>query len=184
MTDKKSINKFNVREISVNDTERLADYWSNLTNEEAFRIGIDTDEIPNKSTIIEMLNHQIAVPNSDKNTFILIWELDGVPIGHSNITPIVTNDFANIHFHIWDRNNWKSGLGEKYIRLSIPIFFEQYSLNRIYGVFHTNNIAAEKLFQKLGFTLADEYETRPGDWSLYQSVKKYVLNKEDFKSII
>ena len=68
--------------------------------------------------------------------------------------------------------------------MSIPIFIQEYELDSLYGVFHKHNLAAEKLFQKLGFTQEDEYETRPWDWSLYQTVKKYVMNKEDFKSLI
>lgn len=184
MIDKKNIKSYKVYEISVDETEKLADYWVSLNSQEAFRIGVDTDEIPNKSTIIEMLKQQIALSKADKNTFILIWELNGVPVGHSNITPIEVGNSANVHFHIWESTIRNSGLGEKFMLLSIPIFVQEYRLDKLYGVFHKHNLAAEKLFQKLGFTQEDEYESRTGDWSFYQTVKKYVLNKEEFESLI
>jgi RimJ/RimL family protein N-acetyltransferase len=172
---------YNVREATQEDVVALTNYWSNLSFDDAFKLGIDFDKIPPTNEIIDFIEQQISLPLNDRNTYILIWEVDGIAIGHCNITPIVVGEYANIHSHIWDKKHIAKGWGERLMRMSLPIFFEKYNLVKIYGVFYALNPAPEKLCIKLGFSFVEEYPTIPGEWSFYQNVKKYVVSREDFQ---
>jgi RimJ/RimL family protein N-acetyltransferase len=182
MSKVKEEKSYVVREATSVDAESIAAYWSNLSFDDAFKLGIDLDKIPPTNEIIDFIEQQISLPPNKRNTYILIWEVDGIAIGHCNITPIVVGEYANIHSHIWDKNNIAKGMGEKLMRMSLPIFFDKYKLEKIFGVFYALNSAPEKLCVKLGFSFVDEYPTIPGEWSFYQNVKKYVLFKNDFKT--
>lgn len=173
---------YGVREATSEDIASITEYWKILSFDDAFKLGIDLDKIPSTNEIIEFIEQQISLPSNERNTYILIWEVEGVAIGHCNITPIVIGEYANIHSHIWDRKNIAKGMGEKLMRMSLPIFFEKYNLEKIYGVFYALNPAPERLCIKLGFCFVDEYPTIPGEWSFYQNVKKYVLDGNDFKT--
>ena len=174
---------YSVREATSSDAESIATYWSNLSFDDAFKLGIDLDKIPPTNEIIGFIEQQISLPPNERNTYILIWEVDEIAIGHCNITPIVVGEYANIHSHIWNKSNIAKGIGEKLMRLSLPIFFEKYKLEKVYGVFYALNPAPEWLCIKLGFSFVDEYPTIPGEWSFYQNVKKYVVDKNDFPLI-
>ncbi|MER3328740.1 MAG: GNAT family protein [Candidatus Kapaibacterium sp.] len=181
MSELKKVLSQSVREATSIDAKSIAQYWSNLSFDDAFKLGIDFDKIPPTNEIIEFIEQQISLQPNERNTYILIWEADGIAIGHCNITPIVVGEYANIHSHIWDKKHIAKGMGERLMRMSLPIFFEKYNLEKIYGVFYALNPAPEKLCIKLGFSFVDEYPTIPGEWSFYQNVKKYVLGRNDLK---
>lgn len=182
MSDLKKVKSYTVREAKSSDVDSIAAYWSNLSFDDAFKLGIDLDKITSTNGITDFIEQQINLPVNDRNTYILIWEVDGIAIGHCNITPIVVGEYANIHSHIWDKGTISRGIGESLMRLSLPIFFEKYKLEKIYGVFYALNPAPEKLCIKLGFNFVDEYPTIPGEWSFYQMVKKYVVSREDYQN--
>ncbi|PKL78350.1 MAG: hypothetical protein CVV25_11860 [Ignavibacteriae bacterium HGW-Ignavibacteriae-4] len=182
MSKLKKEKSYVVREATPEDIASITEYWTKLSFDDAFRLGIDFDKIPKANEITSFINQQLPLPPNDINTYILIWEVDGIAIGHCNITPIVVGEYANIHSHIWDRKNIAKGMGEKLMRISLPIFFEKYKLEKIYGVFYALNPAPERLCIKLGFSFVDEFPTIPGEWSFYQNVKKYVLDGNDFKT--
>ncbi|MEZ4724074.1 MAG: GNAT family protein [Candidatus Kapaibacterium sp.] len=179
MSDFKKVIQYTVREATSNDAEEIAAYWSNLSFDDAFKLGIDLDKIPPTNEIIDFIEQQISLQLNERNTYILIWEVDGIAIGHCNITPIVVGEYANIHSHIWDKKHIAKGWGERLMRMSLPIFFKKYNLEKIYGVFYALNPAPMKLCIKLGFSFVEEYPTIPGGWSFYQNVKKYELKKVD-----
>ncbi|MFA7326750.1 MAG: GNAT family protein [Candidatus Kapaibacterium sp.] len=182
MSKVKEEKSYVVREATTEDIANITEYWTNLSFDDAFKLGIDLDKIPPTKEIIDFIEQQISLPPNERNTYILIWEVDGKAIGHCNITPIVVGEYANIHSHIWDKKNIAKGMGEKLMRMSLPIFFEKYKLEKVYGVFYALNPAPERLCIKLGFSFVDEYPTIPGEWSFYQNVKKYVLDGKDYKT--
>lgn len=169
-----------VREMKTSDINPLVDYWTNLDFDTAFTIGIDRDKIPDYSTISQMLMEQINLPLSKKNTYILICELGGKAVGHSNISPVYEGEQANVHVHIWEKVHRNSGLGLSFLKECLPVYFREYNLNALDAIVHTHNQAANNFFAKAGFQFVEEYESQPGDWSFYQSVKKYRFKKEDF----
>lgn len=173
-------NNLKVRYISTEDFPCLIDYWNNMDFDTAFRIGIDRDKIPDYDTFSLLLSEQMKLALPEKNTYILICELDDKAVGHSNIAPIYSGDYSNVHIHIWDSPLRKTNLGEQFLRLALPIYIAKYDLKTINAVIHSHNLAAGKLFQKVGFEFVEEYESQPGDWSFYQKVKKFTLRKEDF----
>lgn len=180
MAEEKNIRKLNVREIELSDFTTLFNYWNNLDFDSAFTIGIDRDKIPDYDTFSLLLSEQMTLPLAEKNTYILICELDGKAVGHSNISPIYNGNYANVHIHIWDSGLRGKNLGKQFLRLALPIYIAKYDLKSLNAVIHSYNLAAGKLFQKMGFEFVEEYESKLGDWSFYQKVKKYSLKKEDF----
>lgn len=178
MLSNKKRNKYNVRKATINDYTLIAEYWQNQDFQSAFSQGIDIDKIPDKEAIINLLINQDALAKEQKNTFVLIWELSNQPIGYCNITPIKYGDYANLHFHIVDKALLNSGNGEEFLKLSLPMLYEEFELKSIRAEVFNLNEVPQKLLTKLGFKLTDEYATTPGDWSFYQIIKKYVLDRK------
>lgn len=179
MSVNKIINIYNVRKATVKDYKLIAEYWHNQDFLSAFNQGIDIDKIPEMEVIINLLINQEALAREQKNTFVLMWELSGNPIGYTNITPIIYGNTANVHFHIWDNSLLKRGYGKEFLQRSLPIFFENFELKSLGAEVYQLNKAPQNLLIKLGFKLIDEYATTPGDWSFYQNINKYILTKEE-----
>lgn len=172
-----------VREITSEDVEPLLDYW--FTAEKSFLegMGVDVSKMPPREQFGNMLRAQIEAGYRDKKAYALIWLLDGVPVGHSNINPVVFGDHAWMHLHMWNSNNRKQGLGEKYIRLCLPYYFGNFDLRELYCEPYALNPAPHKVVESVGFEFEKEYITIPGSINFEQPVKRWVMSRERFESL-
>src|SRR4051812_29081329 len=76
-----------VKELDENNIPLIADYWFNATPEYLLGMGVDITKLPTREKFTAMLLAQLALPYPEKKAYALIWELDGKPIGHSNVNP-------------------------------------------------------------------------------------------------
>jgi len=168
-------NSVNVRELTRKDIPLIADYWLTSDAEYLCSLGVDSTKLPSNEQFTSMLQSQLKISYEEKKAYALIWEEDGKPIGHSNVNPIVYGDHAFMHLHIWEAGNRKKGFGEDLIKLSLPYYFTNLKLKKLYCEPYAHNPAPNNLLQKAGFTFVKEYVTTPGSITFEQPVKLWEI---------
>ena len=165
-----------IREIEKKDIESIADYW--LLSDPIFMegMGVNLDKMPVREEWNDMLLEQINTPLKEKKSFCMIWLVDDVAIGHSNINKIIWGQEAFIHLHIWKPEIRKKGYGTEFIRLSALHFFKKFQLQKLYCEPYALNEAPNKTLANAGFQLVKEYITTPGWINFEQPVKLWVMH--------
>ena len=100
-----------VREYEFYDIESIVDYFYLASPEYIKMMGAYKNKLPKKSEWIEKLRLEKLQPDDKTNSFYLIWELDGKPVGHSNINKISFKKQAFMHLHLWNVEKRKKGMG-------------------------------------------------------------------------
>lgn len=176
-------NNLSVREIQQSDIGLITQYW--LSADAAFLKGMGADiaKIPNKEEWQKMLSEQISKPLQQKQSYCIIWQLDEKPIGHSNVNKIIYAQEAYMHLHIWTSSIRKKGLGIELVKMTLPYFFENLQLKKLYCEPYALNPAPNKILQKAGFEFVKKYTTIPGSLNFEQEVNLWELSDEKLKEI-
>lgn len=172
-----------VRELELIDIDLLADYWHNSDSEFFKSMGADKDKLPTRTRLLQMLTEQISLPNKDKNSYALIWELDGKQVGHSNVNNIIYGKEATMHLHLWKSDSRKRGIGNKLVKKSLPYYFKNLKLNTLICEPYALNPAPNKTLEKVGFDFVKRYRTIPGYLNFEQEVNRWELSKEKYEKI-
>ena len=177
-------NLLSAREMQKYDVEPITQYW--LTADPAFlkSMGVDLAKMPSKKEWITMLLEQLAQPYPEKKSYCLIWQIDKKAIGHCNVNKIKFGDEAYMHLHLWNKEFRKKGMGTELVKMSLPYFFENLELKKIYSEPYALNPAPNKTMEKAGFTFVKEFITIPGFLNFEQPVKRWELTYEQYKNQI
>ena len=81
--------RLSVREIQLSDIEPLADYWFKSDPQFLVNMGVDLSKMPTRADWKQMLIEQIDQSYEEKQSYCIIWMLNGEPVGHSNVNRIV-----------------------------------------------------------------------------------------------
>lgn len=171
--------KLSVREITAEDIVLIADYWYTATPEHLLAIGVDINKMSERADFEKMLEAQVALPYNQKKTFALIWEADGVPVGHCNLNPVQYGEEAFMHLHIWNKTERLQGMGSAFVQMSIPYFFKSMNLKRLFCQPNAQNEAPNRTLQKTGFKFVKEYTTIPGSITFEQTVKLWEMQRPE-----
>jgi len=169
-----------VRELEYRDIELLADYW--LLSDPKFLegMGVDLSKLPLREDLTKMLTSQLDSSVEKKQSYALIWELNGKQIGHSNVNQIVFGEQAYMHLHLWKSANRQKGSGLLLIRKSLPYFFENLKLKALYCEPYALNPAPNRALQKIGFEFVKTHTTIPGSLNFEQEVHLWKLTREGY----
>ncbi len=172
-----------VREMQANDIDLIANYW--LQAEPSFlqNMGVDIAKLPSREAFTNMLLQQLNTPVEQKNSYCFIWEISGVASGHCNTNPMIYGEEAFMHLHLWNKEKRQQGIGVKLLSLTLPYFFENLKLKRLFSEPYALNIAPHKTLQKAGFEFVKEYQTIPGSLSFEQPVKRWQMSDEKYKQL-
>lgn len=176
-------NILSVREIQEQDIDPITQYWLGSDVEFMKGMGVDVSKLPNKEEWRKMLLEQISQPYEKKNSYCIIWEIDGKAIGHSNINKIIFGEEAFMHLHTWYSDMRKKGAGTQLVKMTLPYFFENYQLKKLYCEPFALNPAPNKILEKIGFEFVKEHTCIPGWICFEQKVNLWVLSKEKFLKI-
>lgn len=169
-----------VRELQEQDIVPLSQYW--FTAEPSFLIGmgVDLDKMPKEEEWMNMLAEQVRTPLEQKKSYCIIWEIDKVAVGHSNINKIIFGQEAAMHLHLWKPGIRKRGMGTELVKMTIPYFFRNYKLQTLYSEPYALNPAPNKTLEKAGFQFVKEYVTVPGWINFEQPVRRWEMSYEQF----
>jgi RimJ/RimL family protein N-acetyltransferase len=172
-----------VREIEASDIERLIDYWLTADPDYLVGLGVDLAKMPSREQWRGMLSRQLDLPYREKPAYCIIWELDGEPVGHSNLNPVRYGEDANMHLHLWRGASRQKGLGTAFVRLTLPFYFHNFELQRLYCEPYALNPAPNRTMEKLGFEFVRTYTTVPGSINFEQPVNRWVLERAQFLAL-
>ncbi len=119
-------------ELQQKDIEPLTRYWLGASPEFLTGMGVDLQKMPRPEEWSMMLNEQLNTPLKDKKSYCIIWLEDEIPVGHSNISKITFAEEAYMHLHLWNNASRKKGNGTTFVKLTLPYFFENYRLKKVY----------------------------------------------------
>ena len=170
-----------VREIQESDIDLITRYWLGSDAQFLKAMGVDPSKIPGKEEWRTMLMEQIHAPLEEKKSFCIIWQLDNIPSGHSNINKISFGQEAYMHLHLWNNETRRKGVGAALVKMTLPWFFEKYQLKKLYCEPYALNTPPNKTLEKLGFEFIKEYITTPGWINFEQPVKLWQLTYDSYK---
>lgn len=185
ITNRKSMNEniLSVREIEKDDIPLITNYWLSCNDLFLTQMGVDLSRMPAADEWSSMLSEQLGQGVEEKRSYCIIWLLDGQPVGHSNVNKIIFGVEAFLHLHIWDAAIRKKGLGNTFIRMTLPYFFENLGLNKLYCEPYALNTAPNKTIEKAGFSFVKEYITTPGWLNFEQPVNLWEMSLETFMAL-
>lgn len=171
------------REMTEGDPESIVRYW--LDADVAFLqgMGVDLSKMPDREHMIAALSEQLGQSYEEKKSYCTIWEVDGQPVGHSNVNKIIYGQEAYMHLHLWKPNLRQKGLGANLVKLSLPYFFRNLDLQTLYCEPYALNPAPNKTLEKVGFLFLDTYVTIPGWLNFEQPVNRWILTRERFETL-
>jgi len=172
-----------VREITFEDFDLIADYWLKSDPDFLISMGVDLAKVPSREALINMLTEQLNLPLEQKQSYALIWEIDGKPSGHSNINGIEFGKHAMMHLHLWNSTNRKKGLGVELVKKSLPFYFDNLKLKILYSEPYALNPAPNRTLEKIGFDFEKRYTRIPGSLNFVQEVNRWNLTREKYISL-
>jgi RimJ/RimL family protein N-acetyltransferase len=175
--------KLSVREINKNDIEHIVTYWMTSSREHLEGMGVDLSKLPSGEEWVKMLSRQIELPYEEKQSYCIIWEVDGKPSGHSNINKIIFGEEAYMHLHIWNTGTRQKGTGSEFVKMTLPYFFSNYDLKNLYCEPYALNPAPNKTLEALGFEFIKKYTTIPGSINFEQEVNRWKLSSDRFREL-
>lgn len=169
-----------VRELQERDVEPITSYWLSSSPEYLEAMGVDIAKMPSRDEWHSFISEQLTQDYPDKNSYCIVWEVNGKAIGHSNTNKIIYGEEAFMHLHIWDIENRNKGFGEAFVKMTIPYFFKNLKLKNLYCEPYALNPSPNKTLEKIGFELVKEYLTVPGWLNFEQPVNLWQMSLERF----
>lgn len=172
-----------VREIQQPDVALIVSYW--LESDPIFLegMGVDLAKIPAKEQLTTMIAEQLTQSYEQKKAYCIIWEIDGDPVGHSNVNKIIFGEEAYMHLHLWNSHTRQKGAGAALVKMTIPFFFKNLQLKKLYCEPYALNSAPNKTLEKVGFEFVKEYITIPGGLNFEQPVYQWLLTYDRYKAL-
>ncbi len=177
------MNALSVRELSADFIPHIVSYWVKSSDDHLLAMGADPKKVPSQDQFSEALNAQLETPYEGKQSYALIWFADGEPIGHSNVNKIQFGKEAFMHLHLWESKTRASGRGRQLVIRSLPFFFENLQLERLFCEPYAKNEAPNRTLASVGFSFEKEYTTIPGSINFEQPVKRWGLHREQYQKL-
>lgn len=165
-----------------NDVDLITHYWINAEHDFLVGMGVDVKKIPPREELKKILSEQLSQSYKEKKVYCIIWKSDNQPIGHSNVNKIIFGEEAYMHLHLWNTKVRKRGMGLQLVKMTLPYFFINLKLKKLFCEPYSINIAPNKLLKKIGFDFVKEYLIIPGWINFEQKVNRWELSYERFKN--
>jgi len=172
-----------LREIQQGDIGFVIDYFHSASPEFLLGMGADAGKLPSKEEWKKLLLEQLKKPLRNKEFYYIIWILNQEPFAHSNINGIKFGKEAYMHLHIWSSKQRRRGMGEHFIKKTLPYYFDNFELDKLYSEPSSKNPAPNKILKKIGFQFVREYQTTPGWISFHQTVNQWVMTKKRYLEV-
>ncbi|MBV8203498.1 MAG: GNAT family N-acetyltransferase [Candidatus Eremiobacteraeota bacterium] len=155
--------------------EAMVDYFVGASDEALLAMGVDRAKLPRREDWITQALADHERPAESRDRFYLAWLLDGEQVGHSSLGNIRPGHQAYLHLHMWRPELRRSGVGTRFLKLSIEFYFKKFDLQRIVCEPYAENAAPNRVLTKLGFRLIGRRRTVPGPFAFEQEVNEYEL---------
>ena len=172
-----------VREMTKADINLIIDYFLESSPEFLKALGVDINKLPAKKEWERIISDDFVQPPERKKLYYVVWQKDGVPVGHSHINDIIFGKEAYMHLHLWHAANRNKGDGSYFIKESLGYYFAKFNLQKIFCQPYALNPAPSHTLRKVGFRFIKTYETIPGWLNFKQAVNLWKLDFNEFHQI-
>jgi RimJ/RimL family protein N-acetyltransferase len=170
--------KLTVRPLAARDFDGFINYWLGLSPAEIERMGVAIDRMPSAASMRSDLERMLASRNKDVRTFVLAWCVNGKAIGHSSLKDIVPGHSGSIHLHLWRTDLRGKGYGAHLFCLAVVDFYKRLQLRRMICEPKADNLAANRLLQRIGFPLLFTRVGRSSELSAVCKLNRYDIVRE------
>ena len=177
-------NALSVRELQASDIDLIAQYWLGAEASFLEGMGVDLAKMPDKEHWTTMLSEQLRQSMEEKQSYCIIWQAEGRPVGHCNVNKIIFGEEAYMHLHLWEAGVRTRGLGSALVKMTLPYFFNNLKLKKLYCEPYALNPSPNKTLAKVGFEFVKEYITTPGRLNFEQPVNRWVLSVENYRQLL
>jgi len=164
--------------MEASDIPLLCAYWLNNTPQHLRSMGVDLQKLPSDTQLTSALQQQLQSPVEERNSFCMIWEIDGNPVGHCNTNPTQYGKQAFMHIHLWQETARRKGAGSQLLQMTLPVFFDKLQLQKLFCQPYALNKAPNETLRRAGFDLIREYTTTPGSLNFEQPVKLWQMTRK------
>jgi len=169
--------KLAVRDMSVDETSLVIDYFHTATPEYLEMLGVDPTRLPPRAAWSARLRELFETPIAERWGYYLTWLVDDRAIGFSSCDRIVFGERANMHLHVSAADQRSRGIGARCVRLSIEIYFRELQLKRLFCEPNALNIGPNRTLQSAGFRYVKTHMTVPGALNYHQPVTQWVIER-------
>ena len=170
--------RLGVRPMRTEDVPALVRYWTEASRADLDRMGVDVAKVPHGAELTSSLAALCLEPPRAARAFYLVWEVDGVPVGHAGLKNIRYGDSADMHLHIWDAAARGRGFGARLFALSALDFYERFALNRIVCEPSAENPMPNRMLQKSGYALVGSRVGASSELSAIGRLNVYAIDRE------
>ncbi len=97
-----------------------------------------------------------AIANPEQRRYAIL--ADGVYVGNVQLTDL-KDSTAQFHIFIGDTSYWGRGIATEATRLMLELAFGEFKLKSVYLWVNKANIAAQKVYEKCGFSVSETGDT-------------------------
>lgn len=162
-----------VRRFGVDEIALRIDYFHSASDEHLERLGVARDLLPDPARWRSFYEQDHREPPERRREHALAWELDGNVVGFTTADRITYGREAFMHLHLFEEASRGSGLGARFVALSVPLYFEALALDRLYCEPNALNVAPNRTLQKAGFRYELSHHTIPGPLNPPQVVTRW-----------
>jgi len=166
-----------VRPMRLDELDIRIDYFHDASDEYLLKLGVDRALLGSKDDWRAYYEEDFARPLAERETYNLVWELDGRVIGFSSADDFQVGEQAFMHLHIVEEPRRRSGLGTEFVRLSVDEYFRALELRRLFCQPNAYNVAPNRTLQRVGFRYVFTEEMQPSVINFPQPITRWVLER-------
>ena len=167
--------KLVAREMTLEEAAIIIDYFHGASHDFLKSLGVAPAKLPYRDDWEAFYRAEYQRPIQKRRAILVLWELDGEPIGFSTADKIIFGQEAYMHLHILHPERRRSGYGERFVRETAKIYFDILKIHALYCEPYALNEAPNKTLQKAGFKYIKTYEAIPGPLNFRQPVNRWRL---------
>lgn len=166
-----------VREMQLAEVDLRIDYFHRSSDEYLRKLGIDRARLLRPEAWRSFYEEDYARPLHERESYSVVWELDGQMVGFSSSDHIVFGREAFMHLHIVEPQLRREGFGAEFVRMSAEVYFRALELERLFSEPNAFNTAPNRTLQRAGFRYLFTHEARPGPINLFQVTNRWVMDR-------
>ncbi len=156
--------KLTVRELTNPDIDLVLSYFFKADAETLNQIGVDPGKLPQKADWELMFLSDMHLSVKDKKFYHLIWEQEGIAVGHATIDRISFRREAYISFYPWGPADFQEDNCTGLLQNSVDRFFRIFQLTSLFCAPPSKNTAFCHVLEKAGFKKAETLQEGSGGW--------------------
>jgi RimJ/RimL family protein N-acetyltransferase len=169
--------KLAVREMRLAEVDLRINYFHDASDEQLRTLGVDRARLPAPEDWRSFYQEDYARPIEARESYALVWELDGRTVGFSSTDHIDFGREAFMHLHILEPARRQKGLGAEFVRMSAATYFRTFGLERLYCEPNAFNTAPNRALQRAGFRYLFTHEAQPGPINFLQVTTRWVMDR-------